>query len=930
VNGDGTATFSGSYTDDVFGQGEWIVNFSGGRDTVPNEPISFRRDLDEEEVIVRYRDGDTFEDLIAAEPSGFEVALAPGTELTAAPQDPPFTGNFALLIGGGGAPGAGLTTAQLARLLPTPPARGERDGKIAEWVNDVLTWVSNTAGLSEGEVDARITALVAQAALAGDNTPWDDAKVASSLARDSEVTAAVAGFLTLAQIQALGYQTAAGVLAVLASGRFLSWGAAYDPSEAYVPGDVVGGLGSNANTNYLNTAATTANTRALTEPGSGSDWASHWIVLGHRVNNPDAFTGVTPGDGNFTLTRAGGQHPVQVDLGESGAVAGHVVAGVKTNLAETGRATGFELLPLATDGYGHSADRPSRIRFDFTDGAGLQKWNIGGFRESASIVGTPLDWASGQNITAGAGRYNDGDLFVALNAHVAAAANEPGTGADWTDHWVRYGLRIPADGMYAIDTGIYFTLRIPPSEQTGGRTEAGAKGQGGASRNTIYTRFRIDRDGTVIPQSVSEGTSYFRGDTELDDVCEHTDWHRLREGDILLLDHAGSRAQPAAQGGNQATTIYAQYQGYKVLGEQSVVSVVGFSIEEDGAFAPTKETIYESAAGANANSAVSLEDGKRFSDYDLILLRMGGGSASRRRSYVFDPNSGAPQDVTQGSTLRIFTKVSDTSFTVSNTGNTGSFGVFEIVGFKLFSTAGGDTPATPTLPSITAFTVTGDQHVPAGTDISGRRYDFATQIAQAAHAGAVRIVGYAGAAAANPSSVTELTSIGAAGFAHATGHVNIPANTTLAAVGDGYNIRLEVYATGKTPGTDAPTAYQDYRITAIAASAQIHFGAILSTEDASDIVFADDDIETRGAVAGTWTASGVSEANETDLYREYLAVPASLPQPTTFTSGGLPASNSWDSAVDRTISGTAYKIYLVNTLFADTGAVVNGRSWGVS
>ena len=42
----------------------------------------------------------------------------------------------------GGTPGSGgLTAEQLARLLPNLPAEGSRDGKIAKFLGDVLTWI---------------------------------------------------------------------------------------------------------------------------------------------------------------------------------------------------------------------------------------------------------------------------------------------------------------------------------------------------------------------------------------------------------------------------------------------------------------------------------------------------------------------------------------------------------------------------------------------------------------------------------------------------------------------------------------------------------------------------------------------------------------------------------------------------------------------
>ena len=226
-------------------------------------------------------------------------------------------------------------------------------------------------------------------------------------------------------------------------------------------------------------------------------------------------------------------------------------------------------------------------------------------------------------------------------------------------------------------------------------------------------------------------------------------------------------------------------------------------------------------------------------------------------------------------------------------------------------------------PTITRFDVTGSSRVAAGTDISGDIYRYSTQVAQAGHASAVRIIGYTGANVANPATTeTVLATLASSVYAHASGQVAIPAGTTLANAGDAYNIRLEAYEQGQTVGTSIPVAYHDFRIIAQADSALTHFGFILSTEAAADINFTDDDISTQHGVAGTWTVSGLPMAG---LQRLYWAVPTSEAQPSNWEQGGTTIAPTIEAAVTRTINSVEYQIYLFAAANA-VGNVYNGTT----
>ena len=226
-------------------------------------------------------------------------------------------------------------------------------------------------------------------------------------------------------------------------------------------------------------------------------------------------------------------------------------------------------------------------------------------------------------------------------------------------------------------------------------------------------------------------------------------------------------------------------------------------------------------------------------------------------------------------------------------------------------------------PTITQFNVVGTSRVATGTDISGDIYRYSTQIAQAGHASAVRIIGYTGNNVANPATTeTVLATLASSVYAHASGQVAIPAGTTLTNAGDAYNLRLEAYEQGQTVGTSIPVAYHDYRIIAQADSALTHFGFVLSTEAAADINFTQDDISTQHGVAGTWTVSGLPMAG---LQRLYWAVPTSEAQPSNWEQGGTTIAPTIEAAVTRTINSVEYQIYLFAAANA-VGNVYNGTT----
>ena len=228
--------------------------------------------------------------------------------------------------------------------------------------------------------------------------------------------------------------------------------------------------------------------------------------------------------------------------------------------------------------------------------------------------------------------------------------------------------------------------------------------------------------------------------------------------------------------------------------------------------------------------------------------------------------------------------------------------------------AGGGTQPTGARPVITDFTVTGQQHPQPGS-IAGQTYQYEWEIANSAHADTVTLWGFEGEHHASVPAGSTHMNFSPDEFAQHSGTFTVPAGVSLAD-GDSYTIGLVVYDGGNTP---AIASRRDYVITAHAASGRVHFGVLGSDKDASDIP--DDfstDSYTRGSTAGVYEAAGIPNRGG---WRLYLAVPADFDQPMGWTVGGIDQSILWSRGVatDRTIDGTAYKIYITTTAFLVDG-----------
>ena len=183
-----------------------------------------------------------------------------------------------------------------------------------------------SSGLNRDAVDARVLALVNAIALTSNTSVWPDDKIPAAIARDAELTAALADYVTSTSLTStLGsYATDDEVTAAIAD--FISSTAidtkistavsgllnrnqvsgvvrdypvlrdrgAWAEANAYAARDIT----LHNNVWYKAKAVVAASTKASTEPGVGTAWDTSWEVF--ALTQQAASTG-----GGFTLTEIG-------------------------------------------------------------------------------------------------------------------------------------------------------------------------------------------------------------------------------------------------------------------------------------------------------------------------------------------------------------------------------------------------------------------------------------------------------------------------------------------------------------------------------------------------------------------------------------------------------------------------------------------------
>ena len=158
--------------------------------------------------------------------------------------------------------------------------------------------------LSQTQVDARVVAGVLAWARSGNSDRIPESKIDTALTRDTELTTAITNFRTETQISALIATALAG---------YTEWEQDWVLTSAYAIGAIVRHTHGTQYATYLCHTATVANL-ATTEPGVGNAWASTWYRLGYSTGDPQSFVGASLTGQDLTLTRASGSNPLVVDL----------------------------------------------------------------------------------------------------------------------------------------------------------------------------------------------------------------------------------------------------------------------------------------------------------------------------------------------------------------------------------------------------------------------------------------------------------------------------------------------------------------------------------------------------------------------------------------------------------------------------------------
>ncbi|MYD94235.1 MAG: hypothetical protein F4Y02_11220 [Chloroflexi bacterium] len=620
-----------------------------------------------------------------------------------------------------------------------------------------------------------------------------------------------------------------------------------------------------AGATYLSIRAVAANTAATTEPGVGSDWETSWDRLGYEDGPPNAIVGVTLAERTLTFARESGENPLEIGL-------------------PVGTGSAYRW-------YSH---------YDATTTPALSFTPI--------TTNTPI-------------AIDSQHTQVLLDA--MAPAITPGDPIT-TDYEGAIHVLHSTQGRRNIEIAIGYTLfeGVPEKQFTSWRTAhlEGSNGQDLLVPADVFSNHGILDIGTIVPLDGGGTYTWTAADFENPIPVRIT----LRVRGFTPGDATVRREVTIGS----LTWELAQIVAYQLGAATGPAGPAGPST-----FTPTDlgTTTFDLTGSA---AQVALTDDANdpivcpATGYILAIVNAPSLGLVGSLSWMLAADL---RDAAADSALVAGLYTNTDNEIVFHAGmqdggaSTGNEIIIQHIGTSTDDSGG----AAPVIqPSILRFDITGDAS-PAPGSIAGDSYGFALAISQVAEVGAARIVGFAGAPARNPSSVAVLHTVPSGSYHADSGTVTIPAGVSLAAAGDHYTIRLEVYPTGTAPSA-APPIYHDYVITARAPAAEVHFGVVqyvaadtTTAQRAARIVFADDDIATAGSAAGDWLFSGVpADGNE---YIPYWAVPTSLAQPTHWVTSSIDITNFLEPAERRTIGGVDYDIYLYH---ADSRAddSVNGST----
>ena len=747
----------------------------------------------------------------------------------------------------------------------------------------------------------------------------------------------------------------------------LTYQGAWSAASTYAVQDVVRHNGAT----YIALLAVAANTDATSEPGTGSNWTASWYRVGYSEGAPDDFTDVVTDDGGFTLQRRSGtsQRIVFPQGTETPYVyyAAPTLTGADSSSAQTIPTTGdgleITILDAETFPGGVIAGR------DF-----ITEWE-GGFSTRISATGTLFitlvteHTVNGKSFTLTRPHVEDlvadTSVSVPLNVFNSRSRVNPGTyrGVTITEEdlnsevEITYKLRFQLFGRRNTNriagdlSEIYFENLEVVSYQLGAF-------QGGAGRLPDETRIEDikfqaiaqgDSDLEGVPLAANPVTvEYGGGDPELITNVTGNDF-TLAAGIYIIeieANASGNNNNPfltydirrssdnEVVGRTTAPRIVSTANdtiafGRLVLREPTTVNMFVRRTRQQVALAANWTAVFIRIGGSggfqpglvgtdtfdldgNAQEIALTDDttnrplvipGSGFIITVATVPQLGlNGTVNW---YLAEDLRAADSDNTLAAAL--YTNASHELVFHAGMQQAASTNNKIIVYHTGTTTEGPTPPPADVTPHIRTFRVTGDKEVPAGS-IAGKAYQYESQISQPAHVAAARIVGFIGTSQA-PTNPEQLVVIN--DYTDESGTIRIPEGVTLTA-DQVYTIREEVYPTGKT-FDDPVTIYADYRITARAPTAQVHFGVVPFTDGSTiqqviaAIDFDTHDISTAGQAAGTYTFTGLASGQQ---LLPYWAVPSSLTQPTSFMQNGFPVNAIViGDAIDRTIDSVTYTIY---------------------
>ncbi len=194
--------------------------------------------------------------------------------------------------------GPRVTAAERAATTPETSVRQYSPSDIV----DMIAEHASSGGLSTSEVEA----LFAVWARVSDTSRIPAAKLDTDVVLSAELTAAIAGFRSEAQINALINTAIDGLDAITNSG-------AYAAATAYEAGAFVRHGGNGTQASYLCISDAPAN-NAASEPGVGANWRNFWYRVGYEDGPPNALVNLTLAGRTVTATREGGTNPIQLNF----------------------------------------------------------------------------------------------------------------------------------------------------------------------------------------------------------------------------------------------------------------------------------------------------------------------------------------------------------------------------------------------------------------------------------------------------------------------------------------------------------------------------------------------------------------------------------------------------------------------------------------